>query len=110
MADLIDRISGADGQKINLHRWIGYQRLYAYGVWTRAQVAAEFNIVGADEIRQATQIADNVDAQSNATNKGLYIARVEAVMLCVEDYEDTGYHAAGVVNKPKVFTDLLIAG
>lgn len=111
MADLIDRISRADElRKINLHRWIGCQRLYAFGEWTRTDLATEFDLQGL-EITQAAQIADNIDAQSNANSKALYIARVEAVLLCVEPGDDRLYHDGnGVVNKTKVFEDLQISG
>lgn len=113
MSDLIDRISGIDEiRRINLHRWIGAQRLYALGEWTRAQIATEFSITGnADEERQAGQIANNIDAQSNATTKAIYIGRAEAVFMCVEDFRDRLYHNVdSTVNKAKIFEDLQIAG
>jgi len=116
MADLIDRISGADKpRKINLHRWIGVQRLYTAGEWTRAQIAAEFDIIGhADEERQAVQIADKIDSftgGSGPLNKVIYVGRIEGVMMCVEDHTDRLYHDVdGVLIKAKVFEDLQIAG
>jgi hypothetical protein len=112
MADFIDRISGLDAnRKLNLHGWAGVQRLYALGVWTRAQIAAGYDISGIDEVRQATQIADAIDSQSNATNRMFYILRVEAVLYCVEDHRDRLYHdAQGVLNKSRVYLDLQIAG
>ena len=116
MADLIDRISGADKpRKINLHRWIGVQRLYTVGEWTRAQIAAEFGITGnPDEERQAIQIADKIDSfggTNGPRDKVIYLGRVEGVMMCVEDYTDRLYHdVAGALNKAKVFEDLQIAG
>lgn len=116
MADLIDRISGASVEqvpsrpKINLHRWIGMQRLYAFGDWTRAQVAAEFDLQGA-EATQGAQLANLIDAQTGASNKVLYILRVESVMMCLEDRDDRLYHdAQGAVNRAKVYEDLQIAG
>lgn len=111
MADLIDRISGeaTDRPKINLHRFMAVERLYAYGEWSRLQIANEFNLIG-DEATQAVQIADNIDGQTGATNKILYIARVESVLMCTEDGTDTLYHSSGVVNKSKVYEDMLIAG
>lgn len=111
MADLIDRLSGeaVDRPKINLHRFMAAERLYAFGEWTRAQIATEFNLQGS-EATQATQIADNIDAQTGATNKIIYIARVESVCMCLEDAGDGFYHASGVVNKTKVYEDLLIVG
>ncbi len=41
MADLIDRIAGTteDRPKINLHRLMALERLYALGEWTRAEIA-----------------------------------------------------------------------
>lgn len=112
MADLIDRISREDESrpKINLHRWIGVQRLYAFGVWTRVQIAAEFDLQGT-EATQAGQLADRIDAQSNASNKALYILRVESVLMCVEDGRDRLYHdAQGLVVKVRVYEDLQITG
>ncbi len=111
MADLIDRISGIGARpKINVHRFIGVERLYAFGEWTRSQVAAEFNLIG-DEAVQAGQLADKIDEQTGAANKVLYILRVESVCMCVEDNEDRLYHDAnGVVNKTKVYEDLQITG
>jgi len=111
MSDLIDRLSGeaTARPKINLHRFMGAERLYAFGEWTRAQVAAEFDLQGT-EATQAGQLADKIDAQSNATNKTLYILRVESVCMCIEDSTDGLYHSAGVVNKAKVYEDLQITG
>lgn len=111
MADLIDRISGEDETrpKINLHRFMGYERLYAMGEWTRAEISTAFNLQG-NEVTQATQLADKIDSQSNLTNKILYIARVESVCMALEDHEDTFYHSGGMVNKSKVYEDLQITG
>lgn len=112
MADLIDRISGQDPlrPKINLHRWIGCQRLYALNELTRAQIATEFDLQGA-EATQATQIANAIDGAGNATNKAIYVGRVEAVFYCVEDYEDKIYHNIDkTINKALVYSDLLITG
>lgn len=112
MADLIDRISGQDVSrpKINLHRWIGCQRLYALAELTRAQVATEFDLQGT-EATQATQIANAIDGAGNATNKSIYVGRVEAVFYCVEDSEDRIYHNVdGTVNKTLIYSDLLITG
>ncbi len=113
MSDLVDRISGADQiRRINLHRWIGAQRLYALSEWTRVQIAAEFDITGhPDEERQASQIANQIDAQSNATTKMIYIGRVEGVFMCVEDYRDRLYHNVdSTANKTKIYEDLQIVG
>lgn len=116
MADLIDRINGLpDGSRpsINMHKWVGLQRLYAFGVFTRLEIANAFDITGnVDEERQATQIANNIDAQSNANSKALYIARVESILYCIQDRGiDTLYHNQdGSLNKAKIFTDLQIAG
>jgi hypothetical protein len=111
MADLIDRISGASEPgrpKINLHRFIAAQRLYALGEWTRAQIAAEFDLQG-DEATQGAALADKIDAQTGASNKTIYILRAESVMMCIEDGSDTLYHSAGAVNKAKVYEDLLLS-
>jgi len=111
MADLIDRISGEDNTrpKINLHRFIAAERLYALGEWSRVQIATEFDLQGA-EATQAVQLADQIDAQTGTANKTLYILRVESVCMCVEDGDDGLYHSGGVVNKAKVFEDILITG
>jgi hypothetical protein len=106
MADLIDRISGEAGEKINLHRFIGTQRLYAFGEWSRSDVATQFNLQGA-EATQAAALADKIDAQPDANSKALYILRAESVMMCIEDMQDTFYHSGSSVNKTKVYEDLL---
>ena len=116
MADLIDRISGASlwqglpRPKINLHRFIGTERLYALGELTRAEVATEFDLQG-DETAQAIQLADQIDAQTGVGNKVLYILRVESVCMCIEDQDDRLYHDVdGAVNKAQVYEDLQITG
>lgn len=118
MADLIDRFSGESlylvppRPRVNTHRWIGAQRLYTMGEFTRLQIATEFGIVGnPDEERQATQIANAIDGAGNLTNRIIYIARVEAVVMCLNDGEDRLYHNLdGTVNKTKTFEDLQIVG
>lgn len=114
MADLIDRLSGdSERPKINSHRFVGVERLYALGEWTRAQIAAEFDLQGA-EATQATQLADKIDSFGGANgpyNKIVYIGRIEAIAYCVEDAADTFYHNQdGTINKPKVYEDLQITG
>ena len=111
MADLIDRISGqTDRPKINLHRFMAMERLYALGEWTGAEVAAEFDLVG-DELDQALQLKAQIDAQTGFTNKAGYVLRAESVFMCVEDGEDTLYHNVdGTINKAQVAEDLLITG
>ena len=115
MADLIDRIAGTGGvtetgRKLNLHRFIGVERLYAFGEWTRGEVAAEFDLQG-DEATQAGQLADEIDANVQPSNKVLYILRVESVCMCLEDRRDGLYHNPdGTVNRAKVYEDLLITG
>lgn len=111
MADLVDRISGEDDTrpKINLHRFMAYERLYALGEWTRTQIATALDLQGA-EATQAGQIADNIDGAGNINAKVVYIARVESVFMSVEDHEDTFYHSGGAVNKTKVYEDLQITG
>jgi hypothetical protein len=112
MADLVDRISGDDPARpgINVHRWIGVQRLYVMGLFTRADLAAEFDLQGA-ELTQGTQLADALDAQSNLNNKIVFISRIEAVLYCINDSEDGLYHNPdGSINKPKVYADMGITG
>ena len=115
MADLIDRISGASilqippRPKINLHRFVAVERLYALGEWSRAEVAAEFDLQG-DEATQGGALADNIDAQTGASAKTLYILRVESVCMCVEDGDDTLYHNPdGTIDKAQVYEDILIS-
>ena len=109
MADLVDRISGESGDerpKINLHRFMGVQRLYALGELTGAQIVAEFDLQG-DEATQAAQLKTQIDAQVGVQDKALYILRVESVFMCLEDKDDTFYHDAGVVDKAAVYAALL---
>jgi hypothetical protein len=105
MADLIDRLSGEDGEKINLHRFIGAERLYALGEVTGAEIVADFALEG-DALTQATTLKNKIDSYTDAQAKALYILRVESVCMCIEDDSDTLYHTAGVVNKTKVLEDL----
>jgi hypothetical protein len=112
VADLIDRIAGTDDTrpKLNLHRFIGVERLYAFGEWTRGEVAAEFDLQG-DELVQAGQLADEIDDKLNNADKALYILRVESICMCLEDGDDRLYHNPdGTVNRAKVYEDLLITG
>jgi len=113
MADLIDRISGVSEPgrpTINIHRFIGVERLYALGEWTRAEIATEFDLQG-DEATQATQLANNIDAAATVAEKQIYVLRVEAVTLCLQDHMDRLYHNVdGVVNKAKVYEDLQVTG
>lgn len=115
MADLIDRIAFDSFQtgrpSINMHRWIGVQRLYALGEWTALEIGTEFDIIGhIDEERQATQIKTVIDGL-NATNKMIYLGRVEGVLYCVQDRDDRLYHNADAsLNKTKIFEDLQILG
>lgn len=109
MSDLIDRISGeaTSRPKINLHRFMAAERLYALGEWTRSQIATEFDFQG-DEITQATALADKIDAETTILGKTIYILRVESVCMCTEDTNDKLYHNADLtVNKTKVYEDLL---
>jgi hypothetical protein len=112
MADLIDRISGVELHGLNLHAWIGAQRLYASGLKTRIQIADAFDITGhVDEARQATQIADVIDGAGNATSRMIKILQIEAILMCVEDSRDRLYHDAnGNLIKSTVFSDLQIVG
>ena len=111
MADLIDRISGEDDSrpKINLHRFMGAERLYALGEVAGAEIVAEFDLQG-DELAQAVQLKAQIDAQTGASDKAIYILRVESVFMCIEDKDDTLYHSAGIVDKGRVYEDLMITG
>lgn len=119
LADLIDRLSGDSEfmspprDKINSHRFMGVERLYALGEWTRSEIATEFDLQGNEAI-QATQLADKIDSFTGANgpfNKAVYIGRVEAIAYCLEDRDDNFYHNQdGTVNKTKVYEDLQITG
>lgn len=112
MADLIDRIAGTTDTrpKINLHRFMAAERLYALGEWTRGEIASEFDLQG-DEATQAAQLADRIDAETGASDKAIYIMRVESVSMCVEDGTDRLYHNTdGSLDRPKIYEDLLITG
>ena len=112
MADLIDRLAGTTTErpKINLHRFVGAEQLYALGEWTRQQIAAEFDLQG-DEAAQGVQLADAIDVASPALNKLIYIMRVNSVLMCMEDGDDRLYHNPdGTVNRAKVYEDLLVTG
>jgi len=108
MADLIDRIAGTGVRpKINLHRFMAAERLYALGEWTRAELAAEFDLQG-DEATQGGLLLDKVDAQLKVADKTVYILRAESVLMCLEDGTDRLYHNVdGSVNRTKVYEDLL---
>jgi hypothetical protein len=109
MADLIDRISGHDGEKINLHRFMALERLYALGTVTGAQVVSEFALTG-DQLTQATALKDEIDSHVGVSDKTTYVLRVESVLMCLEDGDDGIYHNAdGTINKSKVSTDLLLS-
>jgi len=116
MADLLDRLSGVGEQEtpprpsINLHRFMAAERLYALSLFTRAQLATEFDLIGL-EATQAGQIADQIDANLTALLKTIYINRADAVLMCVNDVDDRLYHNPdGTVNKTSCFIDLLITG
>jgi hypothetical protein len=112
MADLIDRISGAarlEGRpKLNVHAFVGGERMYAMGEVTRAEVATAFDLQG-DELTQGAALADNIDAQANVDTKIRYVARVEAVAYLVED-ADSGFYRNpdGTVDKAAVLAALQI--
>lgn len=89
---------------------MGVERLYAFGEWTRSEIASEFDLQG-EEAAQGIQLADKIDAQSGASNKTLYILRVESVLMCSEDHKDRLYHNTnGTLNKTKIYEDLQITG
>ena len=108
MADLLDRVSGlTDRPHIRPLRFLGTQRLYAMGEWNRVEIAAEWDLQG-DELSQATALADKIDSLSGLQEKLLYLARVEAVLMCVSDGRDGLYHTESrAVDKAKVYEDLL---
>jgi len=110
MANLIDRIVGDDPTrpKINLHRFMGVERLYALGELTGGEIATEFDLQG-NEATQAGLLADEIDSQVGASDKALYILRVESVLMCLEDHDDRLYHNPdGSVNTARVYEDLLL--
>lgn len=112
MSDLIDRISGeAEDEvpprpKIQILQFVAGYQLYALGFATRLEVADDWDLQG-DEIPQATALADAIDAETGATNKLIYLSRIQAISALIEVDFDTIYHLPdGSVDKAKVITDM----
>lgn len=107
MADLIDRLAGVeDRPKIPAHQFTGALRLYVYGLKTRPQFAAYFDLQGS-EATQATALANAIDAVSGVALKIAFCMRVEAVALLLEYPGDTFYHdGSGNIIKANVLADL----
>jgi len=108
MADLIDRISGEAGEKINLHAFMGAERLYALGELTGAEIVAAFGLEG-DALTQANALKAQIDGLTGAEAKALYILRVESVMMLVEDRSNPLYWPGGVLDRARVLEDILIS-
>ena len=111
MADLIDRLAGTatDRPKLPVHQFIAGLRLYAAGLATKAEIAADWDLQG-DEATQAAALATVVDGKGTAANKALYALQVDAVCMLLEHHQDHIVHNAdGTVNKAKVKTLLGIA-
>lgn len=108
MADLIDRLSGESlpsRPKLHGHQFIGGLRLYAEGLKSRGEIAANWDLQG-DELTQANAIADIIDIQVGVTAKIIYVLRFESIALLIEDRSDTFYHdGGGNVDKTAVITD-----
>lgn len=101
MADLIDRLSGEsepDRPKIRVHQFIARFRLYVGGQITKPQASQDLDLQG-DELTQATQIVNNVDAAVGATAKTAYVLRVESIAMLLEIRNDTLLHDDGIVDK-----------
>lgn len=110
MADLIDRLSGdseIEGRsKIQVEQFCAGYLLYALGLKTRAEVAAEWGLLG-DEVTQATALADNLDAEVGATAKLLYLERIRAIASLIELAGDQLYHNPdNSVDKAAVIADM----
>ena len=109
MSDLIDRLSGeAESRpKINVHRFMAAERLYALGELSASEIVTDLDLQG-DEITQATTLKDRIDGELKVADKALYVLRVESVCMCIEDHDDTLYHNPdGTVDKTRVVEDLL---
>lgn len=110
MADLIDRLAGTDPNrpKLPAHQFIAGLRLYAAGLVTKQEIAADWDLQG-DEATQAAALAAVVDSK-NAGNKGPYALQVDAVCMLLEYNGDHIVHNPdGTVNKTRVKTLLGIA-
>jgi hypothetical protein len=102
MGDLIDRLSGhGERPKLPVHQFVSGYRLYAAGVLTRTQIAEHWDLQD-DEIIQATLIADRVDTMSPATNKTIYVLKVEAVSMWIERPPSPYHNPDGTINKALV--------
>lgn len=108
MTDLIDRLSGEDETrpKIEIWQFVGGYQLYALGLATRAEIAADWDLQGT-ESTQAVALADAVDAEVGAEAKLVYLARIMAISSLIEVGWDTLYHLPdGSVDKTKVIADM----
>jgi hypothetical protein len=108
MADLIDRMTfgpEVHGRpKILNHQFNAYLRLYADGTASRNEVATAWDLVG-DEITQANQLADEIDALVGGVEKLRYVLIIDAIAMLL-DSRDARYVAGTVIDKVKVKSDM----
>ena len=102
MADLIDRLSGADEKrKLPCHQFIASLRLYAAGLVSKDEFAKSWGLEG-DELEQANQLAGIVDTKASVTDKALHAMTVDAVAMLIEWPDDRIFHQDGVLAKKRV--------
>lgn len=109
MADLIDRLvypEDVTGRPpIPTHEFAGRLRLYTGGKRTRAQAIVGFDLQG-DELTQANQIADAIDARTGAAAKAEYLNVLLGVLYALEGDTDPLIWPGGALSKAQVGTDL----
>lgn len=108
MADLIDRLSGADPSraKITNRQFTSGLRLYALGLVTAQEIVQDWDLQGA-ELTQAQTLRAQIDGITGATAKMAYVLRVEAIATIIEITDDSIYHNADhTINKARVVQHL----
>lgn len=88
MAGLYDRVT-TNNDNVPCHYVVGAMKAYAAGAWTQATILDGINAIIASPLTQAEQddltaIADEVDAQSTATLKLVYVNKIEAAFIAGE--------------------------
>lgn len=107
MADLIDRLTFDEDvtgrPKIAVHQFRGCLVLYTLGVMTRQEIVAEWDLQG-DEITQAGEVADAIDAAQSADAKHNLVERFDSVALLL-DIGSPRYLTGTTINKVAVRSD-----
>ena len=79
MADLIDRLSGHAGRKIDVAMFLTCYRGYAAGIVLAQEIQDLFRFEG-DELTQATALKNKIDSLTTKIDKIEYLLKVEAVV------------------------------